>query len=428
MIINGIEKNSIADRMGLQIDDQLEAINGHKINDIIDYRFFASDGFLKIKIIRRDQILQFEIEKEIDEELGLSFAPITYRCCGNNCIFCFVDQNPPRLRPNLYFKDEDFRLSFLHGNYVTLTHVTKSDLKRIVNQRLSPLYISVHAMDKNVRMFMLGQKRDDHLQEKIQYLADHQIELHAQIVLCPTINDGPNLEYTISELSKFYPHVASVAIVPVGLTKYRQHLYPLIELTIDYAVRIIEAYEPVAHRFKSEFGSYFIYLADEFYLTAGRPLPNAERYEDYYQYENGIGMMRYFMDQFLDQQRSFPKKLNTPCRMAIVTAELAQPFLENTVLPALNSIAGLDVSLVVVRNQFFGTTVKVTGLLTGSDIFNQLIDHPPVDFILLPANCLNHEGYFLDDWTVALLSQRLNQPVHIAGIDFSELFALCQSH
>jgi len=422
MIIKSIEKNSIADQLDLQIGDVVESINGHKINDIIDYRFYISDEFIEIQIKRDDQQFVLDIEKDDDDDLGLSFQPIKYRCCGNKCIFCFIDQNPAHLRQNLYFKDEDFRLSFLHGNYVTMTNIGTRDLQRIVRQRLSPIYISVHAVDPVVRRAMLGLKKDDRLLEKIELLVAQQIEIHAQIVLCPGVNDGVYLEQTIDKLASFYPYVKSIAIVPVGLTKHRQDLPLLQPVTPIIANEIIQQIELLAERFQKQHDSYLIYLADEFYLSATYELPPAARYDDYYQYENGVGMLRYFMDEFSRQLKKFPHRLLRPCKMRIVTAELAGQFIKNVVVPTLNSIEGLQVDAIVIRNDFYGDSVKVTGLLTGVDIYEQIKHLPPVDWIILPDNCFNEDGLMLDDWTIEMLEQKLQQKIKVSGLNVLALF------
>jgi len=422
MIVQHIGNDSIAAESGIQIGDDVVAINDQKIRDIIDYRYFISDEILQLEIIRAGKSLFFDIEKEADEDLGISFKPIQYKCCGNKCIFCFIDQNPPNLRPNLYFKDEDFRLSFLHGNYVTLTNISKADLQRIVTQRLSPLYVSVHAINPAVRSYLLGLKKDDRLLEKIKFLTENHIELHAQIVLCPTINDWEILDQTIFELAKFYPDLKSIAIVPVGLTKHRATLATLKAADAEYSKQIIQKYDPIADQFKQQFDNYFLYLADEFYLSADVPIPETNRYEDFYQYENGVGMMRNFMDLFFEQSKFFPKSIKKSQRIQIVTAELAQPFFEKTIIPRLNAINGLTATLAVVKNFFYGTSVKVTGLLTGSDIFNQLKNREPHDLVILPENLLNVDGLLLDDWTVNELEQKLNLPIKAMGLNFSELF------
>ncbi len=421
MIVQRIEKNSPAQQLGLRVGDKIERINGHAINDIIDYRFYISDEEIDMDVRRNGQLLSLSMEKEPDDDLGLSFEPTAFRCCGNQCIFCFVDQNPEKLRSQLYFKDEDFRLSFLHGNYVTMTNIKKRDLERIVEQRLSPLYISVHATDPKVRLHLLGLKRDDHLLEKIKYLTDHRIELHAQVVLCPTINDGEILKRTIDDLLTFYPQLKSVAIVPVGLTRHRQGLYPLKAAGAGDAKRLIDTMESAAVRYRLELKSHFVYLADEFYLLADRSIPPASRYEEYYQIENGVGMMRDFMDRFDEQSDAFPSGIEQKMKFTIVTAEMAQFFFRRTVLPRLNAIQGLEVSLAVIENLFYGNSVQVTGLLTGGDICRALKERPGSDLILLPENCVNGEGLFLDDWTVDRLERELNCRIRLSDGDFNGL-------
>ena len=411
---------SIASELNLQKGDILAKINEYPIHDIIDYRYYISDEYLEIEIQRNHEILIFEIEKEADDDLGITFKPIKYRCCGNQCIFCFIDQNPPGMRHNIYFKDEDYRLSFLHGNYVTLTNISQKDLNRIVEQRLTPLYISVHSTDVDVRKLMLGIKKDDQLLEKIKFLTDHRIELHVQIVLCPGINDGKHLEKTILDLAEFYPDIQSIAIVPVGLTKYRDKLFTLQPVSAKKAIEIIEYVDKQADLFKRKLGSYFIFLADEFYLKAEREIPSAHRYEEYYQYENGVGMLRYFMDEFAEQSKNLPNKISVQKKIRIVTAELASHFIDNNIIPRLNQIENLEASLVVVKNNFYGPSVKVSGLMTGSDIYEQMSKLPAVDTILLPENCLNTDGLFLDDRTVSELEQKLNQQIKIVGLDLVE--------
>jgi putative radical SAM enzyme (TIGR03279 family) len=421
MIIASIENNSIAQQLGLKIGDKLRSINGHVINDIIDYRFYSSDEKIEIEIDRNGEIALFSIEKDYDEELGILFVPRKYRCCGNKCIFCFVDQNPPSLRPHLYFKDEDFRLSFLHGNYVTLTNISNADLHRISEQRLAPLYISVHATDVKVRTLMLGLRKDDNLLQKIQFLVEHNIELHAQIVLCPDINDGKILDQTITDLVPFYPMLKSVAIVPVGLTKHRKNLYPLYPATPQYATTLIEKLEPITYEFKKEIDSYFVYLADEFYVLANDKIPTASRYEDYYQYENGVGMLRYFIDNFNNKKQFFPKETSGKT-ITIVTGELAGPFIDSTIIHTLNSIKGIEAHLVIIPNHFYGSNVTVSGLLTGTDIYNALEKLPKSDLILLPKNCINNDGLFLDDWTLDRLTHELNQTIKVVEDNFTEIF------
>ena len=421
MIIKQVEEDSIACDLGLRPGDRLHKINDREIHDIIDYRFYVSDEELDITVVRNGEEQLYLVEKEADEELGITFEGIQYKCCGNKCIFCFVDQNPDNLRKDLYFKDEDFRLSFLHGNYVTLTNIRDADLERIVEQRLTPLYVSVHAVDPHVRRRMLGIRRDDKLLEKIDYLTKNRIEIHAQIVLCPEINDEDVLRETIEKLNAFHPWLKSIAIVPVGLTRHRNGLHPLKAMTRSSAASLIDWIDSLAGASFRKMDSHFIYLADEIYLLANRDIPPAARYDEFHQYENGVGMLRYFMDDFAEQSGEFPRSIPSEHSLRLVTGELAHAFIDGTVVPRLNEIDKLSVDSVAVKNNFYGDSVKVSGLLTGSDIFESLKNKEQVDMVLLPRNCINHNGLFLDDWTIDMLEERLGLPVRIMSLDFTEL-------
>jgi putative radical SAM enzyme (TIGR03279 family) len=416
-----VEEDSIAHDLGLRPGDRLKKINDHDIHDIIDYRFYVSDEELDITVVQNGEKRLYLVEKEADEELGIAFEGIQYKCCGNKCIFCFVDQNPDNLRKDLYFKDEDFRLSFLHGNYVTLTNIRDADVERIVEQRLTPLYVSVHAVDPEVRRRMLGIRRDDKLLEKIEFLTNNRIEIHAQIVLCPGINDGDVLGETIEKLSAFHPWIRSIAIVPVGLTRHRRGLYPLQAMTKDSASSLIDWIDSRAEKFHRKMDSHFIYLADEIYLLAKRDIPPAGRYDEFHQYENGVGMLRYFMDDFAEQSEQFPRSIPSKHLLRLVTGELAHGFIGKTVVPRLNEIGNLIIDAVAVKNNFYGDSVKVSGLLTGADIFESLKDKEPVDTVLLPGNCINHSGLFLDDWTIDILEEKLGSSVRVMSLDFIEL-------
>ena len=421
MKIKQFEEKSLAAEAGLTISDNIVKINDNAVNDIIDYQFFVSEEFLEIEVDRHGQPLFFEIEKDYDETLGIIFEDFKYKDCGNKCIFCFVDQNPPQLRKSLYFKDEDFRLSFLYGNYVTLTNISKTDLQRIVEQRLSPLYISVHSTDLEVRKLMLGIKKDDHLLEKVHFLADHKIELHAQIVLCPYVNDGASLTKSIVELVQFYPYLKSIAIVPLGLTKHRKALYPLKAVTSSYAKKIIHQIDKLAGTLKKEKDDYIVYLADEFYLLAEMKLPEVERYQEFPQIENGVGKTRDFINNFQEQSSHFPHRISQQRFLTLVTGVLAAPIIKKHVIPRLNQIENLSVSLSIIKNNFFGDCVTVSGLLTGQDIYSQLNHVQSANKIILPANCLNFEGIFLDDWTPKDLENKLGRPLLFVDKDFISL-------
>ena len=405
---------------GVVPGDLLETINGYPIRDIIDYRFYSADEVLNCTFSRNGLSRQVTIQRD-DEDLGVDFEPMRYCSCGNQCIFCFVDQNPMGMRPSLYFKDEDYRLSFLHGNYVTLTHAGSHDLERIVTQRLSPLYISIHATNLEVRKTLLNLREDDHLLDKIRYLTERGIELHGQIVLCPGINDGEVLDTSLETLSMFYPKLRSMAVVPVGLTRHRQGLPQLKGYDAVSARAVIQNVGKHQNRSLRKDKESWVYLADEFYLLAGCDIPPAEHYGDYWQVENGVGMIRSFLTEFEESSKRFPKQLKKTKRYTFVTGVLAGPMLEKVVLPMLSRIKNMDVRLKVVSNSFYGETVTVSGLLTGGDIIRALQGDGDTSTVLLPPNCLNDDGLFLDDRTPEDLTGVLGRHVRILN-HFDELF------
>ncbi len=423
MKIIEIEPGSLAEQCELQVGDDLTAINGFQIHDEIDLQFHTSDDYLEIEFSRDPDTYIVEIEKDPAEPLGIKMEPMRYRSCGNHCVFCFVDQNPKGLRKALYFKDEDFRLSFLYGNYVTLTNLSKRDADRIIQQRLSPIYVSVHSINHTARQRLLGIKKEDRLLEKIRLLAHNQIEIHTQIVLCPGFNDGDVLAETVESLSQFYPHLNSVAIVPVGLTKHRQNLVELQPVTAEISGKVIAWGEERAARFYKQWGHHFLYLAHEFYLQINRPLPPASRYDDFSQFENGVGMSRSLLDEFGQHTADYPKKIPAPREITIATGQLAFPLLNEFVLPTLNQIENLSVNLVPVTNHFYGESVTVSGLLTGQDIFNALSQVKLGDTVYLPENCINFDGLFLDDWTLEMLQDKLDCQCRILGSDFLGIFS-----
>lgn len=420
MKIVGLRKNSIAHKVGIKIGDELIAVNGRKVEDEIDYRFYAQDEELTLEIRRNGETTIYEIEAG-GEDLGLQFEEMQCRSCGNHCIFCFVDQNPPGVRPTLLFKDEDFRLSFLHGSYVTLTNLSRRQLQRIVEQRLSPLYISVHAVDPDLRRRMLGLRRDDRLLDKIAFLAEHRIEMQTQIVLCPGWNDGAALDETIETLAGFSPSVAGIAVVPVGLTKHRQGLVELRPVSEREAAKILKHLNKLGAEFTRKYGKRLVYPADEFFLLAGEQIPDADYYDDFPQIENGVGMVRRLLDDFDLDARYLPAAIR-PTEFEIVTGRMAAPILAEHIVPRLERVAGCTVHLRPVENRFFGGNVAVSGLLTGGDIAEQLAGTPRGDKVILPPNCLNDDGLFLDDWTVPRLQRALGRPVQQVHDSFLELF------
>ncbi|MBN2092345.1 DUF512 domain-containing protein [candidate division KSB1 bacterium] len=422
MKIIEIDANSLAEKHGFLAGDKITHVNGQPIRDEIDWRFYTADDFLEIKFQRDGTNHEIEIEKNPEDLLGITFEEIRYRCCGNKCIFCFIDQNPQNLRPSLYLKDEDFRLSFIYGNYVTLTNLSPREAERIATQRLSPLYVSVHAVDLNVRQKLLGIRHDDRLLSKIRYLTREGIEIHVQIVLCPGYNNGEILADTVSKLSQFFPELKSIAVVPVGLTRHREGLPYLAPVTPAIASEVITWGEEQARHFFARWQTYFIYLADEFYLQAGVPFPDEQRYDDFPQIENGVGMTRHFIELFESTASEFPSKLKNQRSITLVTGKLAEPIIRAVVLERLNKIKNLTATLISVPNHFFGTSVTVSGLLTGQDIFQALSNTTIGDEIYLPENCLNYDNLFLDDWKVENLEHRLRKRVKVIHTNFMELF------
>ena len=421
--VNKVEEKSLGEMKGIFQGDRLVAINGYPIRDIIDYQFYSADEVLDCTFLRGSKQAHIHFQKEFEQNIGLEFEPVRFKRCGNHCIFCFIDQNPKSVRSDLMFKDEDYRLSFLHGNYVTLTRVRKKDLKRIVEQRLSPLYISIHATDPSIRNVLLGINRNDHLLEKIEFLTKHRIELHGQIVLCQGINDGGVLEKSLESLSLFFPGLRSIAVVPVGLTKHRQDLPHLKGYYHASAQEVVQQVRMFQKRFENELGEPFIYLSDEFYLLSSESLPSKDHYGDFWQIENGVGLTRSFLDAFSEAMKTIPKKLENPKHFTWITGVLAGQILYHTVLPRLGRIQNLDVHIKIVPNHFFGESVTVSGLLTGSDILEAFRGDNSDTTLCLPPNCLNQDKVFLDDISLADLEKKLNRKVMVIQ-DIGELWKI----
>lgn len=420
-IVN-IEPNSIAEELDFRIGDKVLELNGREITDALDYRFHIAAEQVELLIQRGEEQVTYEIEKEYDDDLGIELEALELRLCGNKCIFCFVFQNPKGLRKSLYIKDEDYRFSFLYGHYTTLTNATQEDLNRIVEQRLSPLYISVHVTEPELRKLMLGINFDDHLLEKIDFLTRNGIELNCQIVLCPGLNDGVHLENTINDLKAYFPMIRSIAIVPVGLTQHRRNLYPISPVTNDYALKTIAETDEKRAKLKRELGSSFVFLSDEFYIRTGMPIPHNDYYEGFYQLENGVGLSRDLIDSF---DREFPRLKNKTAdsaEISLVSGVLGSKVLKQYLLDRLNQLPGLSFGMHTIVNQFYGPSITVAGLLVGQDIYNQLRNASLGDYIILPPRCLNDDGIFLDDWTLPQLEERLGRKVFVFPGSFRKLF------
>jgi len=408
-----VTKGSIAEELGIQPDDKLLKVNDHPVNDQIDFRFHSAEEKIELLLQRGTEQFQYEIEKEHHEDIGLDLEAMKMKACGNNCVFCFVYQNPRGMRKAMYFKDEDYRFSFLYGHYVTLTTLKQEELDRIVEQNLSPLYISVHATEEKTRKLLLGIKREDHLLEKIDFLVKGGIELHAQIVLCPGINDGDIFDHTVHDLKNFYPGVKSIAIVPVGLTRHRDNLFTLRLHKKSELEEMIIYTNKFRQRLKSELGNSYIYLSDEFFIKADEKMPEADYYDDFYQIENGVGEFRHMIDQFEEDSHTLPEKLDKILKITWVTGTLAADILDQYILTKLRLIKNLQINLQPIKNDFYGHNIQVSGLLVGEDIYNQLKNKDLGDCLFLPPRVLNHDKLFLDNWSVERLQDALGVPVYV---------------
>lgn len=409
-----VAPGSVAARLGIQPGEEILEVNGLPVIDAIDFQYQVA-SFGELTSIRT-QARRVDFVRQEYENFGLEFEPIEPLVCDNDCVFCFVHQNRSDTRKSLRIKDEDYRLSFLFGNYLTLTNVGDEELDRIIRQHLSPLYISVHATEPELRTRMLGNTRYDGLDEKLDRLTAAGIQLHCQIVLCPGWNDGINLDRTISDLARRYPGVQSIAVVPVGLTDYRQNL-PLIEpVTTDYARLTLRHVGSVQSRFLKEWDTPFVFLGDEFYILAGESIPPGEHYREFPQIENGVGMVRTFLDDFDEAVQRLDAKAVQKVHATVATGRLFHPYLEDCLRRT-----GLDLDVREVENRFWGAGINVAGLLTGSDFVTALRDRVHGDLVLIPSEAvIGAEGLFLDDMKLSDVERALGVPVVRAGYTASE--------
>jgi putative radical SAM enzyme (TIGR03279 family) len=416
--ISGVVPGSIAEEVGFSAGDRLVSINGELVRDLIDYQFLCAEEFLTLEVLdAKDRPHSLEIEKDYDEDLGLEFDTALFDGliqCNNKCPFCFIDQQPPGKRASLYLKDDDYRLSFLYGSYLTLTNLSSREWERIDRLRLSPLYVSVHATNPVIRQRLLKNERAGQILSQLAWFQEHRLQIHAQVVLCPGINDGAELERTIRELANFHqgelPAVASVAVVPVGLTKFRPASDdPLIPVTAADAQTTIRLVEALQAEFQQQYHSTFAWLADEWYLIAGIELPSSASYEDYPQLGNGVGSIRRFIDEFT-AEIAHCQAPATPAQYTwVVGNAVAEAFLP--IVDRLNQFAGLQINLVPIASEYWGQTMTVTGLVTGQDLLTHLQNRDLGDGLLIPAVMLKHdEAKFLDDVTLAEIEQALGVP------------------
>lgn len=416
-----VEKYSLAEEIGILKDDILVSINDNNIEDFLDYQFFQAEENLKILVKRNDNNLNFETNKSYDENLGLFLETPHIKSCKNNCIFCFIKQNPKGMRKTIYFCDEDYRYSFMYGNFITLTDIKQKELERIASQRLSPLYISIHATDNEVRKKIFRHKEDDDLLSKLDFLTKNKIELYTQVVLIPGVNDGHILEKTISDLYIFKSSIRSVGIVPVGLTSHRKRLPKIENITPEFSKQLIKKDIEWQAKYKNIYNTPFVNIADEFFLMADKDFPNFEYYGDFEQIENGIGLCRDDIDRFLIEAKEFPTSISQKKRILFVTSTSGKIVLEKYIMPSLNKIENLSVELLEVENNFFGKSVTVSGLLTGSDILKNLSKSIDYDKIFLPPRCINTNGVMLDNLKPEDIQKELSTPVEVFNNNYLEI-------
>ncbi len=419
--VTQVIENSLAEKSGIRAGDVLLAIDSHPVRDILDYRFFLTEENILLSLMREEREFEVTIRKGRYDDIGLEFETFLMdkkKRCANKCIFCFIDQNPCGMRETVYFKDDDTRLSFLMGNYVTLTNVSDEELQRIVTMRLSPVNVSVHTTNPDLRVKMLGNPKAGRIMEQLKILKDGGIDINCQIVSCSGINDGKELERTILDLEKLYPALQSIAVVPAGLTRHRQNLTKITPYEKASSRRIIETVEAFAEAFMKKYDTHLVYAADEFYLSADMELPPEEAYDGYPQLDNGVGLLRSTREEILDELewrwnegewKTLPK---TPLSITLATGMAAKDFLSEICEKIREKLPFLSLKVLPVENHFFGETVTVAGLICGGDLLQRALEAKP-EILFIPAVCLRHErDKFLDDMTLEDLKQQLDCPVY----------------
>jgi len=428
-MISKVIDNSIAEELELEVGDSIVSINGKKVIDIIDYLFLMSDEYLEIEVEKKDgEIWILEIEKDYDEDFGVEFSnPILdhAKSCSNKCMFCFIDQLPQNMRKTLYFKDDDSRLSFLQGNFVTLTNVKERELDRIIEYNISPINVSIHTTNSELRKKMLSNRFAGNILDRLLKLTSNRIEVNGQIVLCPNVNDGNNLDETLNDLLNMKYPINSLAIVPVGKTKYREGLYELDSFDKESSKKVIEQIEKWQKIFMKKFGSRFVFLSDEFYVLANKEVPKYEEYEGFTLIENGVGLIR----KFNDEVEEFIKlnsnvKIKNKKQITLSTGKSAYKFLKKLAKNISNKY-NININVYKIENDFFGRSITVAGLLTGIDLYNQLKNQELGDIMILPDVMFKKdEDIFLDDMTREELSKKLNvkiEKVEVDGHKFMEI-------
>lgn len=439
-VIKEVYPGSIAEEMEMEPGDVLLSINNEEIEDVFDYRYLIKDEYIEVVIRKPDgEEWLLEIDKEYDDDLGVEFENglmSEYRSCSNKCIFCFIDQMPPGMRETLYFKDDDSRLSFLQGNYITMTNMTEKDIERIIRMQLAPINVSVQTTNPELRCRMLHNRFAGEKLKYLKMLYDGHVEMNGQIVCCKNVNDGAELERSIHDLAAYLPFLRSVSVVPAGITKYRDELFPIDLYTKEEAGEIIDLVESRQQEYFDRYGLHFIHASDEWYITAGRDFPEEERYDGYIQLENGVGMMRMFVNEFKEklhevinsgQYETLKKTVNRV--MTIATGKLACPTICDFAAQLMEAFPLLTIHVFYIRNDFFGETITVSGLVTGQDLVKQLKERREMgedlgDVLQIPSNMLRvGEQVFLDDLTVQDVERELGMKlvaVESGGREFIE--------
>lgn len=414
-VISRVLPGSIGEELELEPGDILVSINGQPVEDVFDYRYLMNDELVELLIRKKNgEEWELEVEKDYEEDLGVEFENSLmddYRSCSNHCIFCFIDQMPPGMRETLYFKDDDSRLSFLQGNYVTLTNMSDYDLERIIKFHLSPINVSFQAMNPELRCKMLHNRFAGDALKKVDRLYEGGVTMNGQIVLCKGVNDREELEYSLEKLSAYAPVLQSVSIVPVGLSKFRDGLYPLESFTKEDAKHLIEQVERWQKIMMEKHGIHFVHASDEWYILAGRNMPEEGRYDGYLQLENGVGMMRLLeteVKERLSQLEGDDRKIQA----SVATGKLAAPFIKKMTELVQEKFPNISVSVYTIKNEFFGEKITVSGLITGQDLKTQLKDRQLGEKVLIPCNMLRSgEDVFLDDLTVEMISEALGTEI-----------------
>lgn len=416
-IIKEVLPGSIAGELELVPGDAVLEVNHEQIQDVFDYQFLINDEYVELLVQKENgEEWLLEIEKDFDEDLGITFESNLmddYKSCSNKCIFCFIDQLPKGMRPTMYFKDDDSRLSFLQGNYITMTNMKDKDLDRIIKYRLEPINISVHTTNPELRCQMLHNRFAGKIMEQIQRLYEHGIEMNGQIVLCKNYNDGEELEHTIRDLTGFMPYMESVSVVPMGMTKYREGLTRVEPFNKEDACAVLDIIEKWQKKLYEEYGTHFIHAGDEWYIMAERPLPEEGRYDGYLQLENGVGMMRLLIEEFTESLAELEPS-DQVIRKDIVTGKLAYPYISELMAQFKEKFPHADIRVHCISNHFFGESITVTGLLTGTDVISQLQDKDLTGNLLMPINMLrSEEDVLLDDITLSDIEKALQVKIDV---------------